>query len=135
MYLYVTTVVPSASIVTVCVGGGVNPSYVLTGGVTVAPVFPTRSSLSASSYVPSSFSFSCITVYGVLSPSTQLAVYVLSPVDPVGIVTVIVFSLKSVPVHPSNTYPLLVGLINVISSLSTVYDVGFVPSTDPPFNT
>ena len=64
--------------------------------------------------------------------STKFALYVLFPVLPFAIVTVCVTSSKSVPVQPSNTYPSLPGFINVISSVTTVYVSGFIPSIVPP---
>jgi hypothetical protein len=53
---------------------------------------------------------------------------------PFGITTVVFsFPVSPVPDHPLNVYPSFVGLFNVISSLSTVYDVGFAVATTPPF--
>ena len=43
----------------------------------------------------------------------QFATYDLFPILPFSIVTVGVFPAKSVPVHPSKTYPSLAGLFNV----------------------
>ena len=63
----------------------------------------------------------------------QLAVYVLSPVLPLGIVTVVSGVSPFEPVHPVNVYPGFVGFSNVITLFSTVYDVvGFV--CVPPSN-
>ena len=53
---------------------------------------------------------------------------------PFAIVTVFVADDNPVPVHPANVYPAFVGLFNVIVFVSTVYVVGFVVLTDPPFN-
>jgi len=59
VYLYVTVLLPSANIVTVCVAGLVNPVYVFTPGVTVAPISPFITCVSDSTvlYVP--FNCSC----------------------------------------------------------------------------
>ncbi len=48
--------------------------------------------------------------------NSQFAVYALSPVLPVGIVTVSVASVNPVPVQPTNVCPALVGLFKVTVS-------------------
>ena len=68
--------------------------------------------------------------------AVQFAVYVLFPVLPFGIVTVVCAVVPLLPVHPVNVYPLLVGFVNVIVCVSTLYCVGFASDgvVAPPFN-
>ena len=63
--------------------------------------------------------------------AVHVAVYVLSPVDPATIVTVLLVPVIPVPVQPANVYPVFVGFFNVIAALSIVYSLGF-PVTLPP---
>ena len=56
---------------------------------------------------------------GAIFATSQLAVYVLSPVLPLAIVTVVVASVNPVPVQTVKLYPSFVGLTKVTAS-STV---------------
>ena len=52
--------------------------------------------------------------------AVQFAVYVLLPVEPFAIVTVVCAVVPFEPVQPVNVYPVLVGLFKVILSVSIV---------------
>lgn len=50
----------------------------------------------------------------------------LSPIHPFSTTTFLLASLKSVPSHPTNVYPFLLGLFNVKLFVSTVYVSGLL---------
>ena len=58
--------------------------------------------------------------------------YSLLSIEPRSIVNVVVASSNPVPTHPANVYPDLVGLFTVNVRVSTVKDVMFSVSTEPP---
>ena len=61
--------------------------------------------------------------------------YVLSSVEPFVISTFDEVPLKPVPLHPANVYPVLVGFLRVIVSVSIVYAAGLPAAFVPPSNT
>ena len=73
----------------------------------------------------------CITLYETCSSKEKCATNDLSPVEPFSTVTLVCKPSILLPVHPSKTYPLFVGLIKSKESVSTVYLVGLVPFTCP----
>ena len=64
--------------------------------------------------------------------TVQFAIYVLFPMLPFSIVTVVCAVSPLLPVQPANVYPTLLGLFNVKLSVVIVYVAGFSVIV-PPF--
>ena len=108
-----TTVDPSAAIVSCSNAWAVNPVYVLASASVLASVVPVFSSVSAKVY--SSFSIFClwcftvyfVSVFGSKCPSATTSF--------AGIVA-------GTPDHPTNVYPVFVGVAIAVTGASNLYD-------------